>query len=86
METRTYDPEDDGGIGKLVREALGESHRPFEPGDPDRTKSAEQVDAETEAEEAESAADDEENPFTAAWPSWEGVETDEDPDLDEGSR
>lgn len=80
METRTYDPEDDGGIGKLVRDALGETYRPFEPGDPSRTRSAEQVDQDDEEDEAAEAHD---NPLTAAWPSWEDVGDDEDSDPDE---
>ena len=33
-ETRTYDPTEPEGIQKLVREALGESVRPVEPGAP----------------------------------------------------
>ena len=33
-ETRTYDPTEPEGIQKLVREALGESIRPVEPGAP----------------------------------------------------
>lgn len=78
METRTYDPEDDGGIGKLVRDALGETHRPFEPGDPDRTKTAEQIDQADEVDEA--GADDDENPLTAALPTWEGDSTERYPD------
>lgn len=32
-ETRTFDPGDSEGIQKLVREALGETTRPFTPGD-----------------------------------------------------
>ncbi|MBK7821834.1 MAG: hypothetical protein IPJ61_12355 [Tessaracoccus sp.] len=31
-ETRTFDPSEPEGIQKLVREALGESIRPVEPG------------------------------------------------------
>lgn len=67
-ETRTYEPEDGDGLGKLVREALGETVRPFEPGDPSRLKSSEELDAEDEAERESS---DDLNSFTAAWPSWE---------------
>lgn len=33
-ETRTYDPTEPEGIQRLVREALGESIRPVEPGAP----------------------------------------------------
>lgn len=82
METRTYDPEDDGGIGKLVRDALGETYRPFEPGDPARMRSAEEIaeDEERDEEEEPSAHD---NPLTAAWPSWEDTDDDEgDSDAD----
>lgn len=32
-ETRTFDPGDPEGLQKLVREALGETTRPFQPGD-----------------------------------------------------
>lgn len=74
-ETRTYEPDDGDGLGRLVREALGETVRPFQPGDPSRYKSADELDAEDEAEaqaelEATGIDPDELNSFTAAWPSW----------------
>lgn len=74
-ETRTYEPDDGDELGKLVRDALGESVRPFEPGDSKKLKSPEQLDAEDEAEEDH--GDEGPGSFTAAWPSWEGVGDDE---------
>ena len=41
-ETRTYDPTEPEGIQKLVREALGESIRPVEPGAPQFPASADE--------------------------------------------
>ena len=42
-ETRTYDPTEPEGIQKLVREALGETIRPVDPGLPSEPAEAGQV-------------------------------------------
>ena len=77
-ETRTYDRSDDEGLGKLVRDALGETTRPFEPGDPSKLRSEEELDAEAEAEEEEREEDAQYNAFTSAIPTWSDFDEDED--------
>ena len=42
-ETRTYDPTEPEGIQKLVREALGETIRPVDPGLPSEPAEAGQM-------------------------------------------
>lgn len=49
-EIRKYNPDAGDGIGRLVREALGETIRPTEPGEP--AKPVESADPEEEPEEA----------------------------------
>lgn len=79
-ETRTYDPEDGSGLGKLVRDALGESARPFEAGDASKMRPEEELDAELEAEEEEREEDAQYNAFASALPTWDDFDEDEDRD------
>lgn len=68
-ETRTFDPGDGEGIQKLVREALGETTRPFIPGE--KASRTEQVEPEEPgADEITAAKASEISPEWLAGGSW----------------
>lgn len=78
-ETRTYEPDDGSDLAKLVRDALGETVRPVEPGAPSSQEAATPTEVAdgSDAEQADAELDrDDERPyssFTADWPSWDSL-------------
>lgn len=55
-ETRTFEPGDPEGLQKLVREALGETTRPFQPGE--ETSRSEQAEPEHAEQPQQPGADE----------------------------
>ncbi len=59
-EIRKHNPDDGDGLGKLVRDALGERIRPVEPGSPPRAGGDRDIED----------GDEGENPSASTLPSW----------------